>query len=370
MNAPPLRATVRRSARLCLAGALIALVAAALAGCGNDPREQLATPTFGQLHVPDPSRPGIWNGTSFSPGEAFRLNPIPGRSVRIWFYASAGGAFSVALRDLTGNPTALALMSGCGSMTPAAASGCYEVLTSNPPSDPNNQTLYSMHVSAPSGYTLNHDIRVIDVAPPDGDRANSEAMVVKMRQLRNFMVNITVIGSGLIESEPAGIRCGLANSGTTYSTCSATFAPGQIKLPAQPATLVSTSNRFRHWEGNDCPPLQQTCVLTLAPIGLGPTVVIARFTDGPAGATIDPACKPAGLMEGWTFDAAPLAPASVLGASVVCDAQGYIVCSPAPAGTSTTSARCGANRVESTPVCATMSARLHPGGCYTPNRFP
>jgi hypothetical protein len=350
---------------------LIAVAAATLAGCTNDPREQLATPTFGQLHIPDPSRPGIWNGTSATAGEVVRLNPVPGRSVRIWFYASAGGTFSVALRELDGNPTALALTTGCGSMTPAAASGCYEVLTSNPPSDPAHQTLYSMHVSAPSGYALNYDIRVIDVAPPGGDRANSEAMVVKMRQLRNFVVNVTVIGSGLIESEPAGIRCGLANSGNTFSTCSATFGPGQIKLPAQPATLVSTSNRFRQWEGNDCPPLQQTCVITLYPIGLGPTVLVARFTDGAAGATITQSCKPAGLMEGWTFDAAPLAPASILGATVVCDAQGYVVCSLRPGGqTSTTPSRCAPTEMESPPMCATTGARLFIGGCYTPNRFP
>ena len=354
----------RKHARVVLTTGFVAL-AVALAGCGGgsgtSTGAQVAAPTFGELELPDPSAASNWStfSTSNPPAEVL---PTRGRAVRLWFYAPAGSVFAVSLRDLAGT-TVATLPQNSGGQPPSEA-GYFEILSEDANQNP---AKFHMHVRAPLALAdpANYDILVVHQSLRT-DVADSNPMVVALRARKVYTVTVTVTGDGKVTSSPGGITCGTSPSGHPLTDCSYEFGPGQVNLAAQGNNPNSIT--FQGWTGN-CPPMVQTCVLTLD--GTARMVANASFGAGssPTGST----CSAAPAVSGWRWIGKPgCGPIDMLpGVTVQCDAQGYFCCSTG----SPSSPRCQGQK-QTAADCTNqpnqgLNARLiQPGGCYEVDSFP
>jgi hypothetical protein len=348
--------------------AFTALAAIFLAGCGPWPKGggQLATPTFSVLEIPDPSGSNNWTtfSTSSPPTEVL---PTRGRAVRVWFYAPVGSIFGVSLRALDGTVTMLAEKHG----TPAPPeAGLFEMVGENVSLNP---PLYTMYVRAPQALMdpANYDILLVAKSLRT-NVADSNPMVVALRQRKVFRITVQVSGSGHVVSNPAGIRCGTAPSGAALTDCSYEFGPGTINLA--PAANDLNTTKFIAWAGN-CAASVQVCVLTLT--GMAPVLATATFgartTGGPAST-----CPAAPLLPGFRWIGLPDCATGSIDAHpgishpAVCDSDGYFCCEPG--GANSNAPRCGGEgAIESTADCRTFGIKgmlRQPGGCYEVASFP
>jgi hypothetical protein len=367
MNFPFLRMTATywsvKSARLVLAGALVVLAGAALAGCGGGGGAvtQRPTPTFGSLEIPDPSGSNNWATYSTNSPPAAVL-PTRGRGVRVNFYAPVGSVFGVSLRDLTGTSVAT-LTENTGTPAPPE-DGYFQIIDEHPSG---TQAIYRMYVRAPSSLMdpANYDIEVVDRSVRS-DQSDSKPMVVPLRARKVYTVTVEVIGSGHVTSSPGGIECGSAYSGAPLTHCSYEFGPGTVTLnpnsnndPAGPTAI-----RFKGWEGN-CPAGVQSCPVTLdgtapaaaratfvsvsnsdpSPIASAPQIPGLRWIDRP-----DCATNHKDIHPGITLES---------------DAAGYFCCEPKPAGSMASGSRRCSGNIESLPDCEGDGPRgllRQPGG--------
>jgi hypothetical protein len=315
-----------------------------LAACDDTkPTTPLSAPQFGQLQIPDPSGSNNWTSftTNAPPPEVL---PTRGRGVRLYFRAPVGSTFTVTLRELDGTMTALTENQG----TPAApAAGYFQIIDVNVASSPNYDIL-----------VVNRSLRT--------DQTDSAPMIVPLRQRKVFTVTVMVSGSGHVTSNPGGIQCGTAPSGTPLTQCTYVFGPGTVSLAAQ--SNDSTTTRFLGWTGN-CPAGVQTCNLTLD----GMAAMSATATFVPRGSPLTAStCPTAAPVPGLRWIDVPdcatgnIAAHPGISHPAMCDSGGYFCCEPGPEGSN--APRCGGSRkIESPPDCMRNAPRgllRQPGGCY------
>jgi hypothetical protein len=347
--------------------ALVALGVALLAGCTPPPPGGGAkpTPTFGQLQIPDPSGSNNWTSftTNAPPPEVL---PTRGRGVRILFYAPAGSAFAVSLRELDGTLTPLL------ESTPPVAGptgGFFQILNVNPNPNP---AIYDMYVRAPTSMMdpANWDILVVNRSL-NTNMTDSMPMVVPLRARKVFTVTVMVVGDGHVTSSPGGITCGTGYSGGNLTPCSYEFGPGTVTL--NPNSNDSNVTRFLGWSGN-CPPMIQSCTLTLT--GSGPSIATATFVarSSPLSAST---CPTAPVLPGLRWVDIPGCAFGVLDQHpgitnpAVCDMSGYFCCEPG--GPNDNNPRCGPSKIFSLPDCGHLAPRgllRQPGGCYEVDSGP
>jgi hypothetical protein len=367
VNFPSLRATAdswsKRKARLFLAAVSIALVVAALAGCGGGggPVTQRSAPTFGSLEIPDPSGSNNWATYSTNSPPAAVL-PTRGRGVRVNFYAPVGSVFGVSLRDPTGTSVA-PLTENTGTPAPPEA-GYFQIFDEHPSG---SQAIYRMYVRAPLSLMDpgNYDILIVDRSLRS-DQTDSNPMVVPLRHRPVYTLTVEVIGDGHVTSNPGGIECGRAYSGAPLTHCSYDFGPGTVTLNPNSNNDPSAPNptiRFLGWEGN-CPAGVQSCPVTLdgtAPSAARATFVSQSNSDPPPTAS---APQVPGLR--W-IDRPDCATGHIdehPGITLLSDAAGYYCCETA-SGISTRSGCLG--HEETPPDClrhAPTGFLRQPGGCY------
>jgi len=259
-----------------LLGALTAfLLLAALTACGGGKTGNggpVATPTFILLAVPDPAGSNTWVSVTTSPPQPGPAHVLPttGRMVRIVFSAPIGSTFAVSLRALSGAVTTLPENTGTISDPNA---GYFQIVSVNPNQNP---PLYTMHVRAPAALPdpANYDVLVVHKSLRT-DMTDSAAMVVPLRKAE-FTVTVTVVGSGHVTSNPPGITCGTAPSGSSLADCSHNFGPslGLVTVVLDPHSNDLDTTRFGGWTG-DCPQNVQSCALSLD--GATPRAATATF---------------------------------------------------------------------------------------------
>jgi hypothetical protein len=353
----------RTSPRLRLCAAALALVVAA-SGCGGGNNSTpIATPTFGQLEIPDPSGSNNWTTYSTSAPPP-RVLPTRGRGVRLRFYAPQQSAFAVSLRDVNG-ATVANVPFNSGQPAPPEA-GYFQIIEERPDGD---DAIYHMYVRAPQSLAdpANYDI-LVAVRTGGGD---GSPMVVVLRQRPVFTVTVRVVGSGRVVSTPPGIQCGVFNT-SVPQVCTYEFGPGTVRL--DPNSHDNQVTRFKEWGGN-CAAGVQSCELTLD--GTAAVAALATFeprSNPTPASTCPPAPRIAGLRWIDIPDCATGNIAAHPGIShpALCDAQGYFCCEPG--GANNNAPRCGgAMKIESLADCGRNAPRgmlRQPGGCYEVDSFP
>ena len=329
---------------------------ALFAGCDNNQTRSgpLPTPAFVDLETPGPNN--SWDTiTSLTPAPA--ILPTRNRGVRVGVTAPVGSTFAVSLRSGTAAPVVLPQDSGTN---PGPNAGYFQIITTTASSPP----LYRLYVRAPSTIAdpSNYTIDIVNKSMRT-DVTDSTPLSIALTKRMVFTITVSILGSGRVVSNPAGITCGTAPSGAPLTACSATFAESQT------VTLAPNSNGggFKGWSGN-CPAMDQVCTLTLnGTSGFGAT---ARFgaTTPAAGGT----CPTAPVVAGWRWIAIPDCATGVIDAHpgishpALCDANGFFCCEPGPTGSD--SPRCGGiGKIESAPDCRGEGIKAmlrQPGGCY------
>ncbi|MET0985952.1 MAG: hypothetical protein ABW034_11145 [Steroidobacteraceae bacterium] len=327
------------------------------------PSGPLEAPIFRQLSIPDPAGSNAWStfSTSSPPAEVL---PTRGRGVRVAFVAPVGSTFSVALRTLDGTSTPLT--ENQAAPAPPEA-GYFQVISVNANLNP---PLYTMYVRAPQALSdpANYDVMVVNRSL-SSDVTDSAPMVVVLRQRKVFTVTVRVEGSGHVTSNPGGIQCGTASSGTPLTTCTFAFGPGQVSLA--PNSNDPNTTRFVGWTGN-CPPGVQVCDMTLT--GMAPMSATATFAARTASITAS-TCPAAPALPGLRWINVPNcggdAHDSHPGITLQCDGNGFFCCEPKIGASSS---RCGGGgKLESAPDCRHVAPRgllRQPGGCYEVDSFP
>lgn len=337
------QATKILAATLALAGALVM-------GCNSTPPSSgpLPTPGFVQLQTLNPA--GTW-----STEWARTILPARGRAVRVSFTAATGSTFLVSLRAPDGTLTPLPQQQG---VPPPSDQGYFQVVSVDTTVSPPVYLIYArapVALADPTRYAVeivNQSLRT--------DVTDSAPLVVALMPRPVFTVNVNVVGGGRVVSSPAGIQCGLADSGTPLSPCSFEFPPGAVTLMAN---SQNTAGSFVGWTGN-CPANQQNCNLTLD--GQSAMSATAHF-----GASTIPAstCPTAPTFVGLRWIDLPDCDAMTTGITrpARCDAQGYFCCAPVPAGSNAQgTARCN-GQLQSLAHCmhrAPTGMLRQPGGCY------
>jgi hypothetical protein len=256
--------------------AVVALVGA-LAACGGGGSSSgnggpVATPGFILLAVPDPAGSNTWVSYTTSPPQPGPAHVLPtrGREVRIAFSAPIGSTFAVALRALSGAVTTIPENTGTVADPDA---GYFQIVSVDPNQNP---PLYTMLVRAPAALPDpdNYDVLVVHKSLRT-DMTDSAAMVVPLRKAE-FTVTITVVGAGHVTSNPPGITCGTAFSGSALTDCSHNFGPSLVPVTVvlNPNSNDQDTTRFMGWSG-DCPSGVQSCPLSLD--GTTPRTATATF---------------------------------------------------------------------------------------------
>lgn len=328
---------------------------ALLTACPSVPRSgQLEKPSLSSLEILQ-SNGGNWMTVS---GPApLEILPTHGRVLRVRYRAPIGSSFDVALRTPGGQLTALP--QNHGAQLPSDA-GYFQVLNVNPNLTP---PMYTMELRPP--VTLpdpaNFDVLIVNKSLRT-DVQDSEPLVVRLAQRREFTVTVQIQGGGRVTSNPPGIACGTSISGQPLTQCSYAFGPYAVTL--NPGS--SSGNRFLGWEGN-CPSATQPCTITLNGTAVQ---AVAKFGTSPAAGVNQ--CAAAPLLPGLRWIATPQCdPGSFpTTSSALCDSAGLFCCKNPPVGGGTPglpSPRCGVDKIEFAPDCRNTLGRgmlRQPGGCY------
>ena len=333
--------------------ATLALAGTLVMSCNTTPPRSgpLPTPGFVQLQTLNPA--ATWSTETFFLSPVPAILPARGRAVRVSFTAAVGSTFTVSLREPSGIVTPIPQQQG---VPPPSEQGYFQVVSMDTTVSP---PVYLIYVRAPISLAdpSNYAIEIVNQSLRT-DVTDSAPLVVTLRQRPVYTVNVNVVGGGRVVSSPAGVQCGLANSGATLSPCSFEFPPGTT------VTLMANSQNaagsFVGWTGN-CPANQQNCNLTLD--GQSAMSATAHFGTSTIPA---PTCPTAPRFAGLRWIDLPICDVMTLGTMLQCDAQGYFCCATGPMGSN--APRCvGTDQIESLAHCmhrAPTGMLRQPGGCY------